>query len=64
MKTKPPFTLIDCDREAFEREFVRVGAVGTNEELRAAVERLAHRAELRVVSPDGLSDAAREASED
>ena len=63
MTSKPPLILIDCDRNAFEREFVRIGSVGTNQELRAAVDRLARRADLRVVSPDGLC-AAREASED
>lgn len=46
-------TAIDGDRSAVERELVHIGCVGTTAELRAALDRYAYRAPLRLVSgPD------------
>lgn len=50
MKKKPSLTLIDCDREEFEREFRRVACCGSNAEFKEAVDRLTSRAALNVVS--------------
>jgi len=43
-------TPIDCDRSEYERQFLRIACVGTNEELSAAVAGLARRGNLRAVA--------------
>lgn len=61
MKTKPPLPLraIDTDRHAYERSLVRTACTGTNEDLRAVLARMKHRASLHVVNT-GLPRKASE----
>lgn len=53
---KQAMTLIPCDRSALERDLVHLACVGTTADLKAQLERLKPKGNLRPVSPSGPSE--------